>query len=142
MTIEPALQSPESQARDQILRSHRELAAVLGDLAGEGRADRLADNLAHLHEVLGRHFALEEQDQGLYAILRVRARGEDRAAIDALLAEHATMMADLRVLLAQARARPSPLIVARTQALCDRLRDHERRETRLLVQALSGEAEE
>ena len=47
------------------------------------------------------------------------------------------MLTDLRELAAHAKAQPSALIGARAKQFCDRLQDHERRETRLLIQVLS-----
>mgnify|MGYP005718247709 CR=1 FL=1 len=130
----PGFSGATRATRQQILQSHQELHEVLAVIHRTREGAELTATLFSLLDLLQHHFDLEEAPCGLYEILRARA--PIARDVVQLLDEHRSMLDDLRLLSAQAQASPSPLIFARAQRFSDRLRDHESREMRLLMQLL------
>lgn len=122
--------------RERILQEHAELHGLLVRLERPREPAGLAPMLAELHSALEQHFQVEEEEDGLYEILLEKGP-QHRQTIDELLAQHPALLGDVRVLIAQARAQPGALIAVRARQFSSRVRDHEQRETHLLLAVLT-----
>ncbi len=136
--MDHASPDPGQGTRDEILENHRRLGRVLVRLEHAAMPADLAPVLMEFDVVLRRHFAQEEGPQGLFAIVRTRAphRREEARALEA---EHHRLIADLGELVRRARERPdNARILGEAARFSMRVRQHERSETKLLIDALSG----
>jgi hemerythrin len=92
----------------------------------------LAEALDDLNQTLVEHFAHEEHPQGLFAILGTKAPSE-RQKFSEILAEHESILENVRELLAQARSGKAAHagLAAQAAMLGNILGDHERRESQV-----------
>jgi malate synthase A len=93
-----------------------------------------ASALDELSGFLATHFEREERDEGVFGILAARGTSDQ---VDALLAEHRSILQGLKGLAASARGGLAPAQVAdRASQLAAELREHEAREHALAEKAL------
>ncbi len=114
---------------------HEDLAHVTAKVKGAKDLPALAAALDELSSFLTVHFEREERDEGVFGILA--GRGGSSEPVDALLAEHRRMLAEVRSLAAGANGCLTPAQVGeRAGQLASQLREHEGREHALAERAL------
>lgn len=127
------------EALGEILDEHAELADLLGQLREAADVRELAGLLERLEELLGRHFAHEEE-AGVLALLAGGPGGEGEAA--RLGDEHREILGCARELVRSIRTERASAASARAEAaaLLERLCRHDARETALLHERAGVEA--
>lgn len=140
-TAEAASAAPAATAgsvHKRIVAEHLALKEILARIEAATDLPRLLALLAELRGLLVPHFATEEADEGFENLLGRRAP-HLLGGLEAVLDEHAVILADLDRLAAAARAcLDGPVAEVRAQAanLVARLHAHEEKETELLVGAV------
>ena len=128
---------PAPQGADAIVREHREIRVLLGELTAAGDLARTLDLLRRLRGVLETHFRHEEAGGLREVILETAPRLAGRA--DALLEEHREFLAEVGDLIEQCRSTlEGPVVEIRenVQVLSDRLAGHDTAENELLSEAV------
>lgn len=136
----PIAEIDESGARafEDIAAEHRALVEALKALENTHDPGKLLLRLAELRGLLEQHYAGEEADGGLPGVIGANAP-HLVAPMHRIFDEHRQFLFDLEELGAEARAcvdRNAELHRGIT-GLVDRLRDHERRETSLVSDAVN-----
>ncbi|MEE8526233.1 MAG: hemerythrin domain-containing protein [Thermoanaerobaculia bacterium] len=136
----PIAEADESGARtfEDIAAEHRALVEALEALEGTHDPGELRLRLAALRGLLEQHYAGEEAADGLPGVIDANAP-HLVASMQRIFDEHRQFLLDLEQLGAEARAcvdRNAGLHRGIT-GLVDRLRDHERRETSLVSDAVN-----
>mgnify|MGYP001812270248 CR=1 FL=1 len=117
---------------------HRALQGVLGRLEGTSDIRLLIPLLEELHRLLLGHFAREEAPDGFQGIVEESAP-HHLDKLQELMNEHKGFLQSLNEIKRSAQEcvnGPMADIFKDVNGLCDRLHDHEARETRLLTEAL------
>jgi malate synthase len=130
-------------AGDRLAAAHRAMEADHADLGAITERVKSARDLPGLAVALDQlsaflegHFEREEKDQGIFGILADRGSSEQ---VDALLADHRRILAEVRNLAQGAKNGLSPATAgARAADIASALRDHERREHAIAERALAG----
>ena len=124
--------------RQQILRDHREIGHALQSL-DTGDPVQLPGLLKELHGLLLRHYKTEEGPGGLFGVIVNRAP-EMAGAVHELRGEHTELLAEL-LHLGHRVGKGAPLDshLEGVRGFVQHLREHERRESRLLVRALASD---
>ena len=133
---EPKSESPFEIQRREIMEDHRQLGDLLTQLH---QAPHLSDTsrlLGDLQGLLRRHFAREESPDGLFEMIGSRAP-HHRETVQALASEHVTFLTELDELAATPEGRAVEAISDRVIRFVTRLREHESRESKLLLDSLS-----
>ncbi|HET9595026.1 MAG TPA: isocitrate lyase [Anaeromyxobacteraceae bacterium] len=112
---------------------HEALARVTGKVKAARDLPALTGALEELSAFLATHFEREERDEGVFGILAGRGTSEQ---VDALLAEHRSILQEVRALGADAAALAPAQVAERAGRLAARLREHEAREHALAEKAL------
>ncbi len=121
-------------ARASMQEDHRDLEGVAARVRAARDGPALVGALEELARFLGIHFEREERDQGIFGILGEAGADE---GVDALLAEHREILAEVQALATTVRQGMSPGQAGeRAAAAVARLEDHERREHALAEGAL------
>lgn len=135
---------------DTVVEQHEELRELIADLREFLQGPRpesgkkgshtwafsLSEKLTRFHDKIFRHFR-EEEETGFLEELR-RDNPSATHQLDALQADHATILADVRALLgatlAYGEGKPTsrPRLRRWTTSILDQLSEHERQETELL----------
>lgn len=127
----------DAESRSSIATEHRELRRTVDLLENAHEAHLIASLLTHLQGQLAAHFAEEEGDDGLAAIVRHSAP-QHLVHLDRLFHEHRdfeTRIGDLTERFA-AISRELEEVRGAVMDLCRALRDHEERESSLLTEAV------
>jgi Hemerythrin HHE cation binding domain len=123
---------------ESIAAEHRALGEALGTLEGARDPGEVLSRLDDLRGLLEEHFAGEEADDGLPGLVGTSA-AYLLASMQTILDEHQLFLADLAELADQARACVEAGAELRhgIAGFAERLRDHERRETSLVTDAVN-----
>jgi malate synthase len=116
---------------------HERLERITYRLRQAHDLETVAQALEELDIALSDHFAREEGPQGLYGVLGMRAP-QRREQIEALLAEHERLIANVRALTQRARRADRTGLAEEASRLAGRVEDHEKRENALAESALTG----
>jgi hypothetical protein len=119
-----------SDAAEAVARDHRRVDAEVARLRSANDLARLVTVLEELDRVLVAHFAHEESPGGIYEVMGV-ANPELRTPLGDLVAEHYTLLTDIRTLAGRGREilqLHHVELLAEARALADRLAAHESRE--------------
>lgn len=142
MSIATAPPTPAgpAAARDlarEISDQHTDLRRRLAALRGVTDLPRVVTELTALRPLLAAHFAAEEAPRGLYEAVGCAEHVLPR--LDALLAEHASLLVELDLLLARAVAcleGPLADVLEGVSLLSHRLHVHERAEEEALADSV------
>jgi len=145
LALQGSTEASQFQPSDTVKRAQRiidEDHERLHDISRRIKQSRdmsaLTAALEDLNSTLVEHFAHEEHPQGLFAILGTRAPAE-RQAFAEILAEHESILANVREILDQARKGKGEHagLAAQAAMLAHILGDHEKRESQV-AQAILG----
>jgi Hemerythrin HHE cation binding domain len=136
-TDRPRAEAVEEK-RHEVFEDHEALRAILARVEGSNDLRRLPLQLVELRSLLQDHFALEEAPDGMAAVVRDNAPNQ-LGKLEGIMAQHPSLLDALDEILDKARRvvnGPLAELDDDLRALCDRLREHEAEETRLLTDAL------
>ena len=133
---EPKSQSAFESNRRIIMEDHRQLGDLLTQLQQAPHPSDTSRLLGDLRGLLSRHFDREEAPEGLFEMIKTRAP-HHRETVQELVREHATFLVDLDELTTPEGERANDAIPDRIIRFVTRLREHESRESKLLVDSLS-----
>jgi len=128
-------------AKRAIDQDHAKLHEIIHRIKKSKDMPALASTLHELNDTLVDHFAREEHPQGLFAILGTRSPKE-REAFAEILAEHESILVNVRELLDQARATKGEHagLAAQAAMLGSILGDHEKREAQVTAAIMGPRA--
>jgi Hemerythrin HHE cation binding domain len=124
-------------ARRRIDQEHRQLDALLADLAGSTDLARIGRRLDDLRALLVTHFETEEGPDGMHEIVREGA-AHRLPNVQRLFEEHREMLAQLdrlRSEVASCLAGPVAVVLGGVSALAESLARHEADEEQLFAEA-------
>jgi hypothetical protein len=126
------------EKQHEVFEDHEALRAILARVEECTELRRLPLQLVELRVLLKDHFALEEAPDGMAAVVRDNAPNQ-LGRLQGLMSQHPSLLDALDEILDKARRvvnGPLTELDDDLRALCDRLREHEAEETRLLTDAL------
>ena len=137
---------PDARVQDQLLHAHEQIYAAVRQLEHARDLVELLESLQHFRRLIVAHFDDEETPGGFFDVVRTRS-SRHLEVLERLGKDHGTFLDDLDGAAARARAclaGPVAEILKQGVQLAWRLRDHEARENRLLIDAMytdSGEGD-
>lgn len=127
-----------SSVEQQILEEHRTIRAITQHVEQARDLNELLARLAEFKTVLEPHFRTEQAPDGFFDVVRGRA-SHHAGRIGQLESDHDHLLGEIDRLMASAQAcltGPIAEILKQAADLSRRLRDHEAREDRLLIDAM------
>jgi pyruvate,orthophosphate dikinase len=135
----PAATRTAAHSVEQVLDEHAELRDLLQQLEDADDARIVVGLLDRLQALLAAHFGHEEEDEGvLRAVANVSA--DLRAALDVLMVEHRGIFREVSGLACRMRRQDgdvAAVVKGEIEALLERLREHDARETHLVREAVA-----
>ena len=135
---EPSSDSTAERVQEKFVHAHEQIYAAVGQLEHSRDLVELLESLQHFRRLIVAHFDDEETPGGFFDVVRDRS-SRHLPAVERLGKDHAAFLDDLDAIAARARAclaGPVAAILKEGVQLAWRLRDHEARENRLLIDAM------